>query len=84
MFAQPLFGGAFRSVLIRYPRKYAGEAQRIPPSFTTARQYAAEYAALFRPTGYDRRPPEEKGEETMRWLRYQADGHEAYGIIEGQ
>src|SRR3979490_756526 len=31
----------------------AGEAQRIPPSFTTARQYAAEYAALFRPTGYD-------------------------------
>src|SRR5580704_13778802 len=32
---------------------------------------------------YDRRPPEEKGEETMRWLRYQADGHDAYGIIEG-
>src|SRR5713226_8137281 len=33
--------------------------------------------------GYSRRRPAEKGEETMRWLRYEADGREAYGIIEG-
>src|SRR5436305_11336339 len=33
--------------------------------------------------GYDRRRSDERGEETMRWLRYQADGRDAYGIIEG-
>src|SRR6266566_5247711 len=32
---------------------------------------------------YDRRTLAREGEETMRWLRYQADGRDAYGIIEG-
>src|SRR5512142_1028522 len=27
--------------------------------------------------------PRVRGVKTMRWLRYQADGREAYGIIEG-
>src|SRR6266446_6926860 len=32
---------------------------------------------------YDRRTPAIEGEETMRWLRYEADGRPSYGIIEG-
>src|ERR1700730_2183462 len=42
-----------------------------------------EGAAPGRPRRYDRRTPAREGEETMLWLRYEADGRPSYGIIEG-